>query len=71
MSPIEGGRNGVTVVGLAPNGNQTVRLLLTNGSSEAVRVIHNVYIAHARHGFKTVTVRDSAGVIRRWGTADG
>lgn len=71
MSPIQGGPTGVTVVGLAPNGNQTVRLALRNGSSEVARVIHNVYIAHARYGFKTVTLRDSAGVLRTWGTADG
>jgi hypothetical protein len=71
MSPILGGPNGVTVIGLAPNGNPTVRLVRADGSSETVPVFHNVYTAHSRRGFRTVTLKNSAGALQRWGIPDG
>jgi hypothetical protein len=71
MSPILGGSNGVTVIGLAPNGNRAVKLVLANGSSATVPVSHNVYIARAPHGFKTVTLKDSTGSLRTWNVPDG
>jgi hypothetical protein len=71
MSPIMGGPKGVTVIGLAPDGNRTVRLVLASGSSETVRVFHNVYIAHSRHGFRTVTLKDSTAALRTWRVPDG
>jgi hypothetical protein len=71
MSPITGGRNGVTVIGLVPDGNRSVRLTLTDGSSETVRVRENVYVATAARGFRTVTVKDSAGAVRTYRIPDG
>jgi hypothetical protein len=71
MSPTTGGPSGVTVIGLAPNGDATVRLMLPSGSSETVPVHQNVYVARAPHGFRTVTLRDSGGVIRTYHIADG
>jgi hypothetical protein len=71
MSPITGDRSGVTVTGLAPNGNRTVRLALADGSSETVGVFHNIYVAHTLHGFATVTLKDSRGVLRTYHIPDG
>lgn len=71
MSPILGGPSGVTVIGLAPNGNRTVELVRANGSPDTVHVAHNVYIARSRHGFKTVTLKDFAGAFRTWDVPDG
>ena len=56
---------------LLPNGNPTVRLKLRNGSSETIRVSHNLYIARARHGFRTVTLKDSTGARQTWRIPDG
>jgi hypothetical protein len=70
MSPIIGGSNGVIVVGLAPDRNRTVRLVRASGMSETVQVSNNVYIASTRRGFRTVTVRDSAGALRTWVVPD-
>lgn len=70
FSPIFVGR-GETVIGLAPNGNKTVMLTLTNGSTQSARVSHNTYVAHTRQGFKTVTLRDSTGTLRTVGDPDG
>lgn len=71
MSPIDGGPNGVTVTGLAPNGNRTVKLVLADGSTETVPVSYNIYIARALHGFKTVTLKDSRGALRTYHIPDG
>jgi hypothetical protein len=71
MSPITGGPAGVTVTGLAPNGNRTVRLVRADGSSEIVPVQNNIYIAHDAHGFQTVTLKDSNGAVRTWNVPDG
>ncbi len=70
MSPITGGPSGVTVTGLAPDGNRTVRLVLADGSSETVPVSHNIYIAHAPPGFKAVTLKDSRGALRSYRVPD-
>jgi len=70
MSPILGGRT-VLVIGLAPNGNRTVKLVRANGSPETVYVFHNVYTARSRHSFRTVTLKDSTGTLRTWGVPDG
>lgn len=71
MSPITSASNGITVTGLAPNGNRTVTLRLADGSSRKVPVSHNVYVARSRVGFQTVTLKDSAGVLRTWRVPDG
>jgi hypothetical protein len=71
LSPISGGPAGVTVIGLAPNGNPTVRLALADGSSESVPVSQNVYLARSPHGFKTVTVKNSTGTVTTHGVPDG
>jgi len=71
FSPIMGGLDGVTVIGLAPNGNKTVTLTLADGSSESVPVSHNVYVAKAPHGFKTVTLKDATGTLGSHRVPDG
>jgi hypothetical protein len=62
---------GSTVIGLAPDGNSTVRLALHDGSSETAPVVHNIYVAHARHGFTTVTLKDSQGALKTYRIPDG
>jgi hypothetical protein len=71
MSPIAGGSGGVTVTGLAPDGNPTVTLVLGNGSAETVPVNNNIYVAHSPHGFKTVTLKDSRGQLKTYRVPDG
>jgi hypothetical protein len=71
FSPIDGRRDEVIVVGLAPDGNKAVTLTVADGSSESVPVAQNVYLAKARNGFRTVTLRDASGSLRSHGVPDG
>ncbi len=57
-----------TLIGVAPNGNRTVRLTLRDGSSEVVPVSQNVYIAKASSVFASVTLKDANGALRTWRT---
>jgi hypothetical protein len=57
-----------TLIGVAPNGNPTVRLTLNDGSSEVVPVSQNVYIAETSKHFTRVTLKDANGVLRTWRT---
>ena len=62
---------GETVVGLAPDGNSTVTLKLSDGSSRTVPVFQNVYVVHTYRIIRTVTLRDSAGRLETWDVPDG
>lgn len=57
-----------TLIGVAPDGNPTVTLTLTDGSSEVVPVTHNVYIAETSKHFTSATLKDANGALRTWRT---
>lgn len=63
------GPKGETLIGVAPNGNPTVRLTLADRSSEVVRVSQNVYIAKTSKQFTSVTLKDANGALRTWRTS--
>lgn len=72
LSPYWGLPGGeIVVMGLAPDGNTAVKLTRPDGSAQSVTVSHNVYVAQAPQGFKTVTLRDSQGVLVSRGVGDG
>jgi hypothetical protein len=72
FSPLIGSPNGVMVLGLAPNGNATVRLTLGDGSSETSTVSsQNLYVVTAAQAIRHVTLRDSSGTLRTWNVPDG
>ena len=62
---------GETVIGLAPNGNRTVTLKLSDGSTRTVPVLDNTYAVHTYRIIRTVTLRDSAGQLQSWNVPDG
>jgi hypothetical protein len=62
---------GIVVIGLAPNGNRTVRVGTADGLSQSVAVRDNVYTATATHGFSTVTLVDSGGAVVTRKVPDG
>lgn len=70
FSPATFGR-GETVIGLAPNGNRTVKLRLSNGSMKTVPVSNNVYEVHTSRLIQTVTLKDSTGKLKTWNVPDG
>jgi hypothetical protein len=57
-----------TLIGVAANGNRTVRLTLRGGSSKVVPVSQNVYIAKTSKQFISVTLKDAAGALHTWRT---
>jgi hypothetical protein len=64
---------GETLIGVAPNGNRTVTLMVIDlktrvRSKKVVDVSQNVYVAQTRHLFETVTLKDAKGVPRTWRT---
>jgi hypothetical protein len=61
----------VTVTGLEPDGNPSVRLIRADGTSATAPVSHNIDIAHSAHGFKTVTLKDARGTLRTYRVPDG
>jgi hypothetical protein len=71
MVTLSGASSGITVIGVAPDGNRTVRLVLGDGSSERIRVANNVYVARDRGGFRTVALKDSRGLLRNYRVPGG
>ncbi len=56
------------LIGLASNGSPAVGLALADGSSEVVRISHNVYIAKTSKQFTSMTLQDTNGAPRTWRT---
>ncbi|HET9719704.1 MAG TPA: hypothetical protein VFP55_06490, partial [Solirubrobacteraceae bacterium] len=54
-----------TIIGLAPNGNRTVRILLGGGGSRTAPVIDNVYSLVVPASARTLIVKNSQGGTRR------
>jgi hypothetical protein len=50
-----------TVIGLAPDGNRTVTVLLRNGRRRTARVVHNVYSIVVPASARTIVLRNAAG----------
>jgi hypothetical protein len=61
-SPV-GHPDGEVIMGLAPNGNATVKLTLADGTSNTVPVTENAYVAETSQQIRTVTLRNSAGTL--------
>lgn len=58
-----------TLVGLAPDGNPTVIVTMSDGSSEVVPVRDNVYVARGP-AFRTVALRSAGGAVESVSTPD-
>lgn len=50
-----------TLIGLVPDGNSSVMVTRTDGSTESVPVSQNVYIVQGASGLASVTFRDASG----------
>jgi hypothetical protein len=55
-----------TIIGLVPNGNKTVTLLLSNGARQTVPVVdHNVYEATVPGRVVAIIARNTSGKLEQ------